>query len=105
MDASRQSNERLTTDVEGTLEGCCDFGVQLEHEVILFSHVVVAVLDQVLDPVCKRRSDERVDYVDDPLPRQAMDVAGVGEVGLDLVVLLALLQDGFYVQALVHRHV
>ena len=46
--------ERLTADVKRVAEGCSDLGVELDHKIVLLGDVIVALLDQLRDPLSER---------------------------------------------------
>ena len=95
----------LTADVDGVAEGVGDFGVELDHQIVLFGDVIVAVLDEHGDPFSEGFADDGVHHVDDPLPGKTMHVALVGQVQADELVFASLLDDGLDGKALVHGHV
>lgn len=92
----------LTADVDRVPECGGDLRIELDNEVALLGHIVVAPLDKFRHPCTEGFAYEGVDHVDDPLSRQSVDISIIGEVVLDALHLLALLQDGFDREALVH---
>ena len=98
-------NGVLTADVDRAAEGLGDLRVELNHEVSLVRELVVALLDCRGDPLPERLADDRVDHVDDPLPRQLSQVALVGQVRRDLFEGPALLEDVLDREAGVERDV
>ena len=90
MKATEEGCE-LTADIHGVAEGSGNLRIELDHEVVLLGEVHVAASDHIGDPKSELLSDEGVDHVDDPLPRQPRDVAVVREVGDNFLVLLSFL--------------
>ena len=88
----------LYRDVLTRLEGCEDFWVQLDAEVLLFDNSLVPLLDLLIDPILEDGADDGVDHVGDVLTGQLepltllfrkclhhrWEVEGVEEHGLDL---------------------
>lgn len=64
----QKSECKLTTDVVRATKGGGDFGIELNHEIVLFSEVIVAVLDLIGNPLSEVVSNNRIYHVDDPLP-------------------------------------
>ena len=65
----------------------------MEPHALLLQHGLVALLDDALHEPLDVLADERVEQVDDPVARQAVDVALLGQVGAHLAVLGGLLEE------------
>ena len=92
MKAAEESCE-LTADIDGVAEGSGNLRIELDHEVVLLGKVHVAASDHIGDPKSEVLTNEGVDNVDDPLPRQPRDVTFVREVGDNFLVLASLLEN------------
>ena len=62
------SELKLTADIVRVTKGGGDFGIKFYHEIVLFREVIVAILNLVGHPLSEVVSNDRIYYVDDPLP-------------------------------------
>ena len=46
--------ERLTADVKRVAKGCRNLGVELNHKIVLLGDVIIALLNQLSDPLSER---------------------------------------------------
>ena len=91
----------LTADVERVAEGRGNLRVELNHEILLRRKLIVTILDLLGDPASQVIAHDRVDYVDDPLPRKLGNVSLVWHVVLHLLILHAEVEHSFHREALV----
>ena len=94
----------LTADVERVAEGRGNLRVELNHEILLRRKLIVTILDLLGDPASQVIAHDRVDYVDDPLPRKLGNVSLVWHVVLHLLILHAEVEHSFHREALVARN-
>ena len=80
----RQRISLLTAQERRLLERREHLGRDVDHEVLLMLHEVIARLDPLTDKVLKRRMTDRVQDVHDKLPRDTADLLGVWEVIHDI---------------------
>ena len=78
----------LTRDCGAGVEGGSDLGVQLDVHAALLRHLLVSILDLLLDPVAEVVTDHRVGHVGDPLLGQLLDLLLDWVVGEGLRVLV-----------------
>ena len=98
-------SHELTRNIHAFPEGFSDGRVELDHKILLLCHVIVAMLDQLGDPAAELVTHDRVNDVDEPLPRKARYVALVRHILAHSPVLRALLEDLVDGETLVHGDV
>ena len=78
---------RLTTDIDASVECLGDLRVHLYEQLLLLGDLFVAQSDFFLHPITERLSNDCVDHVDEPLTWDFVHVTIVREVVRDLWVL------------------
>ena len=78
---------RLTADIDTSVECLCDLRVHLYEQLLLLCDLFVAQNYFFLHPITERLSNDCVDHVDEPLTWDFVHVTIVREVVRDLWVL------------------
>ena len=86
---------QLTADIERASESCSDFWVKFDHEILIFSELIIAILNFLGHPLPEVVTYDRVDDIDKPLPRNFMQVPIIRQILLNLRNLFTIFEDGF----------
>ena len=92
---------QLTTDVDGSGEGCRDLRVKFDDQVSILCYGIIPLFNALLNEVRDRLANDGEEHVDDPLPRQARHVTLVRQIVLDSVILCTFFEESFDAETLV----
>ena len=76
-------------------------GVHFNHHVVLLCKLVMPLVHDAPDPVCKRLTSNSIEDIDSPLPWYSASILSIREVGIDLGEVFRLRQDVIKTEALV----
>ena len=85
----------------GGMPGSCDFGVEVDHEVLLLGQLGVAGLDLVVDPVAEAVPEQGVGDVHDPLLRELEQLLVDRHMPLEFLIVAAARHDVLQRQAFI----
>ena len=78
------------------MESCSNVWVEINLEALLLGDFFVSIFNLLSDPISEDRAHDAGDDITDPLSRNLVELATIGQVIVDLVgVLLAELLDRF----------
>ena len=78
------------------MESCSNVWVEIDLEALLLGDFFVSIFNLLSDPISEDRAHDAGDDITDPLSRNLVELATIGQVIVDLVgVLLAELLDRF----------
>ena len=65
-----ENEEVLTANVSRVAKCSSNLWIQVDHEVTLLCKLIIAIFYLLRDPLSKVVTTQRINHVDDPLPRQ-----------------------------------
>ena len=74
------ADDSLTADVGRVGKRCGNLWIEVDHKVTLLRKLLVAVFDLLRDPLSEVVAEQRIDHINDPLPRQLDDISLLRQV-------------------------
>ena len=104
MDDTRCAALRLTRDVRRSLETAEYLRVNVDAQVTIVEQLCIASFNKLRDPICKWFANESVRHVDDPLPRESLELVSLWQVLYHLWARQHFIENLFDAKALVLWH-